>query len=82
MRLPGAGSLLPANLIGVKTGSEPLGSRPTRGSRTSTSTSSASVRKELLAHLGALDVVAGKQNVIFLVLRAPEGLQLSAPVEN
>ena len=47
-------------------GSAPPGSPPTRRLRSSTSPSSARVKKQVIEHLGQLDFLHAKQNVILL----------------
>ena len=56
----------PATATAGRAGSRPPGSRPARRWRSSTSPSSASVKKQVIEHLGQLDFLHGRQNVILL----------------
>ena len=56
----------PGRATAARAGSRPPGSPPARRSRSSTSPSNASVKKQVVEHLGQLDFLHAKQNVILL----------------
>ena len=56
----------PGNPTAAKAESAPPGSPPARSWRSSTSTTPAACKRDLIAHLGTLDFVTAKDNVVFL----------------
>ena len=56
----------PANPTAARAASAPPGSRPARAWRSSTSTTPAASNASTIAHLGTLDFVTARENVVFL----------------
>ena len=56
----------PASPTAARAASAPPGSRPARSWRSSTSTTPAACKRDIIAHLGTLDFVTAKENVVFL----------------
>ena len=56
----------PATVTAARAASRPPGSRPARRWRSLTSPSNASVKKTVIEHLGQLDFLHAKENVILL----------------